>query len=112
MRRIAVLWLLMVAVLLALSYNAPRAGAFASPELTPTIETHFRPTPTGWPDAPFSWETPRAQKAHSQLARDNVATPANLPTPTLAPLTRIRPRVAATVIERRNWTLWEKHNRD
>jgi hypothetical protein len=102
------------AVLACLMFGVPipYSAAFTSPLPTLELTPPFRATPTGWPDAPFSWETPRAQKAHSQLARDKVATPANLPTPTLAPLTRIRPRVATTVIERRCWTLWAKHNRD
>jgi hypothetical protein len=43
MKRIAALWLSMIVILLALSFNAPRAGALDSPLVTP-----MRPTPTGW----------------------------------------------------------------
>jgi hypothetical protein len=67
MRKIILLWVMMVAVLLALSYRTPQAGAAQSPIATPTIEPHFRPTPTGWPDAPFPWETPAASPNGARL---------------------------------------------
>jgi hypothetical protein len=68
MKRLTLFLLLMVAVLLGLSFtSAPHVGAQDSPVPTPTYELTppFRPTPTGWPLAPFPTvtATPAVQPA-------------------------------------------------
>lgn len=55
MKRIALVVTLLIAFLalcnlMPIPYSVARP--FVSPELTPP----FRPTPTGWPNAPFSWQ--------------------------------------------------------
>ncbi len=50
--------LLLIMALLALSLTAAQAQAFDSPLPTPQLTPPFRATPTGWPNAPFPWQTP------------------------------------------------------
>jgi hypothetical protein len=46
-------------IALPIPYSAART--FDSPVATPV-----RPTPTGWPHAPFSWQAERPEKEHAQ----------------------------------------------
>jgi hypothetical protein len=69
MKRIVLLilgFILFVAALniiaLPIPYNTVRA--FDSPLVTP-----MRPTPTGWPHAPFAWQVARPEKEHAQSIR-------------------------------------------
>jgi hypothetical protein len=73
MKHIAALWLSMIVILLALSFNAPRAGALDSPLVTP-----HRPTPTGWahgtpPPSPLvyalSYKTRETKERASDVTR-------------------------------------------
>lgn len=65
MRRGAVLFLAIVLIGMGLQAFTARAAPFASPVPTLELTPPFRPTPTGWPDAPFPTLTPAA-RGHGQ----------------------------------------------
>jgi hypothetical protein len=109
MRRIAALWLSLIVILLAPSFNAPQAGALDSPLVTP-----LRPTPTGWhngtpPPSPLMYALSSKVRERDSAAVEAQPTPTSAPA---APRVVIRARVTVQVVERRAWEVWKRHNVD
>jgi hypothetical protein len=124
MKKVFWIWILMVLALLALSFAAvPGAGSASSPLPPPELTPPFRPTPTGWPDAPFPPTRPLSSayqpETHqtSAQARGGFEVPM-LPVATVAPRsatlarTNMRARVVVGIIERTKWEGWRRHNVD
>jgi hypothetical protein len=103
-----------VSLFLALIVMSTASGGMST-RASPLESPPFRATPIGGPPPPASAITPvlgEAVKRESGVERSGVAIePTATPSAMLARV-RVRPRVSVSVVERRQWETWRRHNVD